>query len=68
MAEERRANKIIRLSPEAKRRLTDLDADIEAADKAVEVLKSLGMDVTPIEEKIAWSKDVRKTLLTEFTD
>ena len=65
---EKKPNPIVRLTPEAKTRLANLERDIDGAEKAVEVLKSLGMDVTPIEEKLAWAKDVRKTLLTEFTD
>ena len=63
---EKRANNIIRLSPEAKTRLAGQKRDIEGARAALETLKKLGMDVTPIEEKLAWAEDVRKTLLTEF--
>ena len=59
---------IAKLSPEMKARLTNMESEIKGAEKAIEVIKGLGLDVGPLEEKISWAKDVRKALLTEFTE
>ena len=59
---------IAKLSPEMKARLTKMEGEIEGAEKAIGVIKSLGLDVTPLEEKISWARDVRKALLTEFSE
>ncbi len=56
----------MKLPPEIRSNLENLDGDIEKAKHAVATLKSIGVDVTMIEEKLAWGEKVRKTLLTEF--
>jgi len=58
---------IIALTPAMKKRLEDSKADIETAEASVKILKDLGMDTKDMDEKIAWSKQVRETLLKEFT-
>lgn len=57
---------VIALTPAMKRRLEDSKADIETAEASVKILKDLGMDTKDMDEKIAWSKQVRETLLKEF--
>jgi len=58
---------IIALTPAMKKRLEDSKADIDNAEASVKILKDLGMDTKDMDEKIAWSKQVRETLLKEFT-
>ncbi|NVM22319.1 MAG: hypothetical protein HWN68_11135 [Desulfobacterales bacterium] len=65
---EKKANNIIKLTPEAKARLAGQERDLKWARDSIEVLKRLGMDVTPLEEKLTWAEDVRKTLIVEFGD
>lgn len=60
--------KSITLPPEMKDHLESLGSDIEKSEASIEVLQRLGMDTKAIEEKLDWAKDVRKTLLSEFTD
>ena len=57
---------IIALTPAMKKRLEDSKADIDTAEASVKILKDLGMDTKDMDEKIAWSKQVRETLLKEF--
>ena len=57
---------VIALTPAMKKRLEDSKADIKAAEASVKILKDLGMDTKDMDEKIAWSKQVRETLLKEF--
>ena len=57
---------LFKLPKEVSTRLTDLKGDIDKAEKAIGVLRSLGMDTKDIEDKLAWSKQVRETLLKEF--
>jgi len=66
MAQERKTPEPLKLSPEMKARLGLMQEDINKARHAIEVLKSLGMETAAIEEKLEWSDQVRKTLLTEF--
>jgi len=58
---------VIELTPAMKRRLEDSKVDIEAAEKWTKILKDVGMETKDMDEKIAWSKQVRETLLKEFT-
>jgi hypothetical protein len=57
---------IFKLPPEMKARLDTASTDIEKAQKAIEIMKSLGMDTTEIQDKLNWAKTVRETLLKEF--
>lgn len=54
------------LPKDVQARLTAQETDISKARKAMEVMKSLGMDVADIEEKLKWAENVRSTLLREF--
>lgn len=64
---EKRIDPIIKLSPEAKQRLIDSEGDIERAEHSLKIIRELGMDTRELDEKLAWSKTVRATLLKEFT-
>lgn len=57
---------LFKLPPEMKARMEAGNVDIEKAQKAIAVMKSLGMDVRELEDKLAWADNVRKTLLKEF--
>ena len=57
---------VIVLTPAMKKRLEESKADIEAAEASVKILKDIGIDTKDMDEKIAWSKTVRETLLKEF--
>jgi len=57
---------IFKLPAEMKARLETTNTDIEKAQKAIEVMKSLGMDVSEMQDKLNWAKQVRETLLKEF--
>lgn len=46
--------------------LEGMDASITQVEKAIETMKTLGMDTRDIEEKLTWSKEVRETLLKQF--
>jgi len=54
------------LPKEVQAKLVAQETDIAKARKAIEVMKSLGMDVKDIEDKLAWADNVRATLLKEF--
>ena len=63
---EPKAAPLFRLPPEVTRRLTAQEDELVKARKALAVMKELGMDTKELEDKLAWSEKVRKTLLTEF--
>jgi hypothetical protein len=50
-----------------KARMETANTDIEKAQKAIDVMKSLGMDVKEMQDKIDWARQVRETLLKEFS-
>lgn len=58
---------IVKLPPDMKAQLQDIEGDLKRAESAIKVLKDLGMDTRAIEEKLEWAKHVRATLLKEFT-
>lgn len=58
--------RLVELSPEMKKRLGDMETDIEEVKREIAVLKKMGMDVSMLEERLNWSENVRTTLLTEF--
>lgn len=57
----------IKLPIETKRRLEAMGKDIEATEKALVVMKDLGLDTQTLDEKLEWSKKVRETLLAKFS-
>jgi len=68
MAEKRRlTNPPVKLNPEAKQRLTDLDKDLEQADIALQLMEDLDMDMTEARDKLEWAKKARTMLLREFS-
>jgi hypothetical protein len=56
----------IKLPPEMKTRLTNLEGEIASAEAGMASLKRMGLDTTMLEERLEWAKMVRKTLLTDF--
>jgi len=59
-------SKLIRLNPEAKRRILELEKDIPALEKQIEGLSEL-MDVSSLREKLDWGKKAAKVLKEHFT-
>lgn len=51
-----------------KQRLDEMDKDIAQAEKGMEGLKELGLDVTDIEDKLEWTKKTRKVMLERFNE
>lgn len=64
---EEKVESAVKLPPDMKKRLTDLQGDIAKAKRSIEVMKGLGMDVSALEEKLTWSENVSTTMLKEFT-
>lgn len=58
---------IVRLTPEAKQKLTDVATDIERAEHALKVMEELDMDITEARDKLNWAKKAREMLITEFS-
>lgn len=63
---EKKIEPLIKLPPEARKRLEEMEGDLERADHSIEVMKELGMDTKVLEEKLDWAKRVKKILLREF--
>lgn len=64
------ANKIkpiVRLTPEAKTKLTNLEDDLEQADRALALMEELDMDMSEARDKLNWAKKARDMLLREFS-
>lgn len=51
-----------------KQRLDEMDKDIAQAEKGMEGLKELGLDVADIEDKLEWTKKTRKVMLERFNE
>lgn len=66
MAQEKKKNRFI-MPPEMTERLKSTTPDIEKAEHAIETLKGVGMDVSELEDKLDWIKNLKATLLREFT-
>ena len=60
------APKITKLPPERRQQLVDSRKQMEDAQHSIDVLKKIGMDVTPLQEKLDWAKDTADILLAEF--
>ena len=67
MAEQELPSKIIKLNPENKRRLLELQKDIPALEKQIEKLSGI-MDVSALREKIEWGKKAAKILVEGFIE
>lgn len=68
MTDKRRlTNPPVKLNPEAKQKLTDLEKDIEQADIALQLMEELDMDMSEAREKLTWAKKAREMLLREFS-
>ncbi len=57
---------LFKLPPEMIKRMESANIDMDKAQKALDVMKSLDMDVRELQDKLDWAKNVRITLLKEF--
>ena len=64
---EKKVETVVKLPPDMTTKLNDMTAELEKAEHSIEVLKKMGMETGPLEEKLEWSKHVRQTLLDEFS-
>lgn len=64
---DKKPNQLFTLPKEMQDRMKGAAVDFEKAQKAIEVMKTLGMDVRELQDKLEWAKGVRETLLKEFT-
>lgn len=56
----------IKLSPEDKRKLQELEADIQWARRQIERMKAIGLDVSDLEQELEKYERIRQGLLREF--
>lgn len=56
----------IKLSEEDKRKLRELEADINWARRQIERLKAIGVDVSDLEQELEKWERIRQGLLKEF--
>ena len=57
---------VIKLTAEDRKHLDALSGDIERGEKAINLMKELGMDVKDLEAKLKWATTARDVLLREF--
>jgi hypothetical protein len=57
----------LKLPDEVRKQLESLDTNIATAEQGIETLKKLGQDVSQLEGQIKWAKEVRTTLLQNFS-
>lgn len=65
MPEEKKLPKVVKLNPEALRRLRELKEQIPAIEAQLDRLGKY-VDTTPIMEKIRWAKEIAKDLEEGF--
>lgn len=65
--EERAYKKIIKLNPETKRRLLEMEKDIPALEHQIGRLSAI-MDVSSLKEKLEWGKKAVAILKEDFTE
>ena len=58
----------ITLDPEDKKRLEELEPDLEEIEKALSALREAGMPAPGLEEEVAKIKRAREILLQHFTE
>lgn len=66
MAEEKDVP-VLKLPPEVKARLGNMEKDISGARKGIAALKHMGMETRALEDRLEWAEGVRRTLLKEFS-
>lgn len=66
MAKEK-PRSLVKLRPEQKQRLEELEGEFEAADGDLEALEQIGMDVSKLREMLAFSMKAREVLLERFS-
>ena len=64
---ERALKKIIKLNPETKKRLIEMEKDIPALEYQIGRLSAV-MDVSSLQEKLEWGKKAVKILREDFTE
>lgn len=65
---EKKLEPVVTLTPDMKKKLMEAEGDLERAEAGLKTMEKLGMDIRVLQEKVDWSKTVRKTLLEEFGD
>lgn len=66
--EEPDLKELVRLSPQGKQQLTDLEKQIRLAQKGINVMKEMDMDTTMLQTELDRYKKTREILLREFAD
>ena len=66
MADSTPSSKIV-LPAEITDRLKNMEDQISQAEQGTAAMKKLGLDTSDIDDKITWAKEVRETLLREFS-
>lgn len=65
MAKEK-PRSLVKLTPEQKLRLEELEGEFEAADADLDAFEEIGMDVSKMKEMLAYSMKARRVLLARF--
>lgn len=65
MAEE--AKPLAELTAEARAHIEATKAEMDEADKDLDALEELGLDVSKLREKIAWGRKAREVILKRMT-
>jgi len=65
--EERALKKVIKVNPETKRRLVDMEKEIPILERQIDRLGQI-MDVSALKEKIEWGKKAVSILREDFTE
>ncbi len=58
---------LVELTEEAHKHLDAMKAEIDLAEKNLDGLEELGLDVSRLREKIAWAKKAREVVLKTMT-
>jgi len=59
-------NPLVSLTAEAKQHIVNMTAEIDRINGDLEGLKSLGFDVTQLEERLAWARKAKEVILKSF--
>lgn len=63
----RKERPVVKLTPEMKADLEKADVDLKDAEKAVQAVEALGLNVDDLKDKLQWARKARETLLKEFS-
>jgi hypothetical protein len=59
---------LVDLRREAAENLNKIEADLAEAEKDLDALEKIGMDVTRLRERVEWAKNARKIIMERFTE